>query len=409
MMGRLRALRRYSYRVPWAVPPWGWPEMRATLGSVLGRVTEGPEVDRFAEGVKRYLGVRHVLPLNRGRTAIEVALRAMGVGAGDDVVVPAYVCTGVVEAITNTGARAAFADVGPDLHMGAEEVRAALTPATRCVIAVHLFGSTSAVEEIERLLAGTGIQLIDDAAQALGAQRGGKRIGTFGACGIVSCGPGKPLSGAAGACLVTDDAGLYERAAAVPLARESGSGVLLRTLGWWVWRRWRRQTLPIRVVLDRLFGEPEEAAHVNAPLSNLDAAIALRQLETLDARTLERRANARLLLERLPGLRAGLVGTPEQELVIKLIVVLPAEAPAMLDAIGKLADLGIECQRGYTPVHLKSPERRSLPVTERIWERVLCVPVDSPWHLPRIGMKSGWPFDEMPATVKLGTPTAAVP
>jgi len=409
MMGKLRALLRYRYRVPWAVPAWGVRELRATVRSLPARITRGPEVDRFVEGVKRQLGVRHVLPVNRGRTAIEVALRAMGVGPGADVVVPAYVCEGVVDAIERAGARPAFADVGPDLLMGAAEVRAALTPATRCVIAVHLHGSTAPVDAIARELEGTGIRLIDDAAQALGASRGGRPIGTWGACGIVSCGPGKPLSGAAGACLVTNDRELYERAAAVPLQRESAMRVLTRTLGWWFWRRLRKQTLPLRVILDRWKGEAREPDHANARLANLDASIALAQLETLEARTRLRRANARWLLERMPALRPGVVGAPETELVIKLIVVLPPEGPDMLQAIRRLADVGLECQRGYEPAQqYQRAATLRLPLTEQIWERVLCIPVDSAWHPPRGRVLTGWPFEAAQVEAGMDATTGAV-
>jgi dTDP-4-amino-4,6-dideoxygalactose transaminase len=407
MIGRkLRRLRRTFYTVPWCVPRWGLAELGATLWCVLtGRVRNGGSIERFVEAVRRYLGVQYALPVNRGRTAIEVALRALGVGEGDDVVVPAYVCESVVEAIDGAGARPVFADVGPDLHTGVEEIRAALTPATRCVIAVHLFGGTAPVDEIERMLEGSGIALIDDAAQGLGASRSGRRIGTFGACGIVSCGPGKPLSGAAGGCLVTNDRDLYARAAAVRLNRESTEAILFRTLGWWVWRRFRRWTLPLRLVLDHLAGEGREGPHVNAPLANLDAAIALHQLETLEARTSERRANARRLLNEMPALREGVIGSPEQELAIKLIVVLPDSGPTMAEAIEMLGDLGLECQRGYTPIRRDaSGDSRALPITTDLWPRVLCVPVDLPWHARKREPMTGWP---MLAAVPAGADKAA--
>jgi dTDP-4-amino-4,6-dideoxygalactose transaminase len=391
--GKIRRLMQYWYRVPWAVPGLGWAELRSTVMCLItGRVRRGRHPVRFAEAVKQYLGVAYAIPVNRGRTAIEVGLRGLGIGAGHDVVVPSYICESVVEGVVSAGARPVFADVGSDLHVTVDTVRASLTPATRCVIVAHLFGSTAPIDEIERVLQGTGIALMDDAAQALGARRAGRMVGTFGACGIVSCGPGKPLAGAAGGCLVTNDAALNARAAAVPREQEPTARVGRRALSYWLWRRWRRVTLPLRVVLDRVVGFEREPPHTAAHLANLDAAIAVAQLRTLERRAATRRENARHLLATMPALSALVVGDVDQGLALKLIVALPEEGPTVADATALLARLGLECQPGYTPCHLTGQWGEcTLTFTEQVWKRVLCIPVDSRWR-PRSRSRAGWPL-----------------
>jgi hypothetical protein len=104
----------------------------------------------------------------------------------------------------------------------------------------------------------------------------------------------------------------------------------------------------------------------------------------------------------------GLVGTPEEELVIKLIVALPPQGPAMPQAIDILRDAGIECQRGYAPApQYERTAKGHLPVTEHIWQRVLCIPVDSRWRARRGGSHSGWPFEWTPTLAAADAPSGA--
>ena len=90
--------------------------------------------------MRSHLRVRYVLPVNRGRTGLELALRALDVGPGADVVLPSYVCRAVLDAVNRIEAHPVFADIGPDLNVTVETVKAALTPQTKCVIVPHLFG-----------------------------------------------------------------------------------------------------------------------------------------------------------------------------------------------------------------------------------------------------------------------------
>jgi dTDP-4-amino-4,6-dideoxygalactose transaminase len=387
------------------VPAWGWNELRLTAKAFLtGTVVSGPYPDRFGAAVREYLGMRFAIPVNRGRTAIELGLRAMGIGRGDDVVMPSFVCRSVIDAVLSAGATPVFADIDDTLNVTPSTIEAALTPQTKCAIVAHLFGTAAAIDEIEMLLTSRGIALMDDAAQALGARCGDRLVGSFGACGIVSCGPGKPLAGAAGGLLLTNDKRLYERAAAIQLERETTREVRHRVIQFWIWRRLRRYTLPFGILRGRLKREATEPLHANAALSNLDGAIGLAQFEALARHAAERRRHARTLRDNF-SLLSGKVVTDisPAAMVVKLVYLVAETGPTVEEAIDALARNGIEAQGGYSPLHTPAGGADSLPNTSALWQRVLCLPVETrPKPRQRITMVQR-------AIANLATPSTAHP
>jgi dTDP-4-amino-4,6-dideoxygalactose transaminase len=149
--------------------------LRAALDAAIARVLDGgvyilgPEVEAFERELAAYLGVRHVVGVANGTDALTLALQALGVGPGDEVVVPAFTFYASAEAIPPTGAAPVFCDVDSEtMCVTAETVRAALTPRTRAVIAVDLFGNPAPIPEIAAL----GVPVVEDAAQAAGAWLG---------------------------------------------------------------------------------------------------------------------------------------------------------------------------------------------------------------------------------------------
>src|ERR671922_1564921 len=142
-----------------------------------GRYVLGPEVESFEGEFADFLGVKHVVGVGNGTDAITIALRALGIGPGDEVVVPSFTFYASAEAIPHTGARPVFCDVDPETFcVTADTVRAALTPRTKAVIVVHLFGNVAPVAEIEAL----GVPVLEDAAQAAGSRNGSARAGALG-------------------------------------------------------------------------------------------------------------------------------------------------------------------------------------------------------------------------------------
>jgi dTDP-4-amino-4,6-dideoxygalactose transaminase len=167
-------------------------ELRAAVTRVLDsqKYILGPEVAAFEEEFAAYCGAPHAVGVANGTDAITIALRAMGVGPGDEVIVPSFTFYASAEAIPPTGAAPVFCDVDPETYcVTAETVRAALTPRTKAVIAVHLFGNVAPVAEIEAL----GVPVLEDAAQAAGSRAGELRPGALGTAATFSFFPSKNL------------------------------------------------------------------------------------------------------------------------------------------------------------------------------------------------------------------------
>src|SRR5215217_1459596 len=170
--------------------------LRAEIDAAIARVIDsgkfilGPEVAAFEQEFARYCGAHSAIGVANGTDALTIALRALGVGPGDEVVVPSFTFYASAEAIPPTGALPVFCDVDPETFcVTADTVRAALTPRTKAVIAVHLFGNVAPVAEIEAL----GVPVIEDAAQAAGSVGPGGRPGALGALATFSFYPSKNL------------------------------------------------------------------------------------------------------------------------------------------------------------------------------------------------------------------------
>jgi dTDP-4-amino-4,6-dideoxygalactose transaminase len=189
-------------------------DLNAKAAEVLeaGRYILGPEVAAFERELSERLGVPHVLGVANGTDALVLTLRAMGVGPGDDVVVPSFTFYASAEAIALIGANPVFCDIDPaHFCMTAETVRAALTANTKVVMVVHLFGNVAPVDEIAAL----GVPVLEDAAQALGSRAAdGRHAGALGVAATFSFFPSKNLGafGDGGAVATADDA-LAERVA----------------------------------------------------------------------------------------------------------------------------------------------------------------------------------------------------
>lgn len=186
-------------------------EIHAKVGSILdgGAFILGPEVDAFEREFADYVGARHAIGVANGTDAIVLGLRALGVGPGDEVIVPSFTFYASAEAIPHTGARPVFCDVDPETFLiTPETVRAVMTPRTKAVVAVHLFGNVAPVEEIEKL----GVPVLEDSAQAAGTVLAdGRRPGALGTIATFSFYPSKNLGAFGdGGAITTNDPALDE-------------------------------------------------------------------------------------------------------------------------------------------------------------------------------------------------------
>jgi dTDP-4-amino-4,6-dideoxygalactose transaminase len=186
-------------------------ELAAALARVLddGRYILGPEVTAFEAEFADWLGTSHVAGVANGTEAITIALRALGVGPGDEVVVPSFTFYASAEAIPPTGATPVFCDVDPATFLATPEaVEAVLTPRTKAVVLVHLFGNVAPVAEVEAL----GVPVVEDAAQAAGSRAGAKLTGALGTIATFSFYPSKNLGALGdGGAIATADPALDER------------------------------------------------------------------------------------------------------------------------------------------------------------------------------------------------------
>jgi len=190
-------------------------ELTAAFDRVLASNTFilGPEVSAFEAEVARYLGVEHALGVSSGSDALLLALMALDIGPGDEVIVPAMSFFATAGCVARVGARPVFADIDPDtFNLDAASVATKLSAATRAIVPVHLFGQACELEALARLAARHNLPLIEDAAQALGADSPQGRAGSVGAFGCFSFFPSKNLGALGdGGLLTTNDAALAKR------------------------------------------------------------------------------------------------------------------------------------------------------------------------------------------------------
>ena len=205
-----------------------WPEIEPDYLACLldGRYIGGPAVTSFEREWAAYCGAAHAVGVANGTDALQLSLIALGIGAGDEVVVPANTFIATAAAVVRAGAAPRFADVSDDtLLMTPRTLAEAITPRTRAVIVVHLFGQVPDMVGLLAVAGQAGITVIEDAAQAHGAEWHGRRAGSFGAAACFSFYPGKNLGafGDAGA-VVTSRPELADRIRALANHGRSGGG-----------------------------------------------------------------------------------------------------------------------------------------------------------------------------------------
>jgi dTDP-4-amino-4,6-dideoxygalactose transaminase len=178
-----------------------------------GRYILGPETEAFEAELAERVGVRHAIGVGSGTEALQLSLLALGVGPGDEVVTSPYTFFATVEAIWLTGARPVFADIeAGGFNLDPDALGAAITPRTRAVMPVHLFGRCADMPRIREICDAAGLPVVEDAAQAIGASRAGRKAGGWGAAGCFSFYPAKSLGAAGdGGAVTTDDTELATR------------------------------------------------------------------------------------------------------------------------------------------------------------------------------------------------------
>jgi dTDP-4-amino-4,6-dideoxygalactose transaminase len=393
------SLLSHSYQVPLAVPYWNGATYRGVLRSLLsGNVIEGPDRGKLRSAVIGRLGVEDALLCGSGSLALEIALRACGVRAGDEVVVPTFCCTSVVSPILAVGALPVLADVGEDLNISAKTVALALTQKTKVSIVPHLFGNPADINTIVELARGSNIRVIDDAAQALGASIDGRPVGSFGDAGILSFGSEKVCFGLGGGMVVSRRKEFLNDSSNMDLPPSEPFPTLQVFFSTLTWRRWRRWMLPAQA----LFSHPRTTSPDSPPapyrketMANLNAAVALSLIQTLDENIAARWARVKAYEELLGAeKRLALISHRSGSACLTQVVrVFSRRSGDDLSAhlIGALRRAGYEVQGSYVPIHLlphyQKWARQRLPHAERVWSDLIelpCEPEVSFAHIERI-------------------------
>jgi dTDP-4-amino-4,6-dideoxygalactose transaminase len=186
-----------------------WDELNAAFQRVLrsGQFIQGPEVEAFEGEVAAYLGAKHAIGVNSGTDALMIGLRALGIGPGDEVVTTPFSFFATAESISNVGATPVFVDIDPrTFNLDHRLVEDAITPRTKAIMPVHLYGRPCEIDAILDIAARRGLEVIEDCAQSFGARYGGRHTGTFGRVGAYSFFPTKNLGGFGdGGLIATDD------------------------------------------------------------------------------------------------------------------------------------------------------------------------------------------------------------
>ncbi len=174
--------------------------------------TRGPRVQQFEEEFSRYIGVSHGVTVCNGTISLQIALRALGVGRGDEVIVPPYTFVATATAVLSVQALPVFVDIDPRTNcMDPEEIQEAITAKTRSIIPVHIAGCPADMDRIMEIAENNNLAVLEDAAQAHGSEWRGRKVGSIGTAGSFSFQLSKNISAGEGGIITTDDADLAER------------------------------------------------------------------------------------------------------------------------------------------------------------------------------------------------------
>ena len=356
-MSAIQIISEWQRKIPLLDLSAQYASIRQEIDDAIDRVIQasdfilGAELELFEGEFASFCGAKHCVGVDSGLSALELVLRAWGIGPGDEVITAANTFIATALAISSTGATPVFVDVDPrSCNIDPDAVRAAITPRTRAIIPVHLYGLPAEMDAMNEIAADRGLAVLEDACQAHGARYKGKRTGSLAHAAAFSFYPGKNLGAYGdGGGIVTNDAALAEQ---------------LRSM--------------------RNCGQKAKYVHLskgfNHRLDTLQAAILRVKLRHLDAWNAMRDRHARSYHDLLSG---SSVGLPHRfdgvESAWHLYVI---RTPFRNKVKAHLDTRGIATQMHYPiPIHLQAAyadagyRKGDFPVTERLSDEVLSLPM----------------------------------
>lgn len=343
-------------KIPLSAPDITQAEIDAVVEVLrTPRLSLGPKLEEFERAMAGYVGVPQAVGVSSGTAGLHLCIRALGIGEGDEVIVPSFTFVAVANAVRYERATPVFVDIeAATLNLDPAKVEAAITPRTRAIVVVHTFGVPAEMDAILGIAARHGLAVIEDACEAIGAEYQGRRVGGFGDAAVFAFYPNKQITTGEGGMVVTRDEALARRVRA------------LRNQGRYESDDWLQHS---------------EVGY-NYRLSEMQCALGVEQLKRIDEILAIRERVARGYDERLKGepLVLPVFSLPNARIswfvyVVRLLPELGRYRDAILRS---LTEQGIGCGRYFAPVH-KQPasatwKDASLPVTEAEAARTIALP-----------------------------------
>ena len=318
------------YRYPVAEPEIGEEELSNVIEAVRGGwiSSKGRFIEEFERAFANYIGVKYGVATSSGTTALHLALVALGIGPGDEVIVPDLTFAATINAVLYTGAKPVIVDIHPDYWcMDPDKIEEAVNPRTKAIIPVHLYGHPCDMDPIVEIASRYNLYIIEDAAEAHGAEYKGRKVGSFGHISCFSFYGNKIITTGEGGMVLTNDGELAER---IRILRDHGMNPKKR---YW-----------------------HEVVGFNYRMTNTQAAIGLAQLSKIDKFIEKKRKIARIYAEELSSV-AGITLHPEMSWAkcvfwLYSILIDPNKARIKRDElIEKLEKEGIETRKFFYPLH----------------------------------------------------------
>ncbi|CAB1063595.1 Bacillosamine/Legionaminic acid biosynthesis aminotransferase PglE; 4-keto-6-deoxy-N-Acetyl-D-hexosaminyl-(Lipid carrier) aminotransferase [Olavius sp. associated proteobacterium Delta 1] len=322
--------------IPHSRPTLGPQEAKAVSAVIeSGYIAEGEIVNTFESAFAKFLGVEYATSTNSGTSALHLTLLAMGVGQGDEVIIPSYVCSALLNAVNYTGATPILADINPDTYnLNAADVQRFIKKSTKAIIVPHLFGLAADMEPLLEL----EVPIVEDCAQSIGATHHQRPVGLFGVAGIFSFYATKVITTGEGGMVTTNSSDIAAR---------------IRDLKAYD----KREDYKIRF---------------NYKMTDIQAALGIVQLKQLRSFIRRRKKIAEGYNRAFYDLRLKLPPTDTGQIYFRYVLDLKMDSRPWIQ---ELARMGITCDR---PIHFPLHQNLKLggyPATEKAWKQSLSIPI----------------------------------
>ena len=349
-----------AIRIPLSAPDITEAEIAAVVNVLrTPQLSLGPKLEAFERATADYVGANHAVAVNSGTSGLHLCIRCLGIGPGDEVIVPSFTFIAAANVIRMEQATPVFVDIDPvTLNLDPEKVEAAITPKTRAILVVHTFGRPAAMTALLDIAKRHRLRVIEDACEAIGAEDHGRKVGAIGDAGVFAFYPNKQITTGEGGMIVTNDA---EVAAMARALRNQGRG----NPGEWL---------------------EHSVVGYNYRLSEMQCVLGLEQLRRIES-ILSRRSEVAAMYDQQlrgnPDLLLPKLHISDGRISWFVYVVRLSDRLRRhhRDAIvAALRQQGIGCGRYFAPIHLQ-PAYRDLPtpndpltVTQHVGERTIALP-----------------------------------